>query len=188
MSEETMLLKKKKKTDYELLRTLEDEYDAAEQDLEEKEEILIKSVHREYLKADNKGEFFEGLQKGRTWYMDKFTDHKLDRAFPSISNGNIKASAEQKINELVEDFEDQPEYEGMVEEIRETSAVEIVKSVDFGKYQETLGKIKRIKMLSSNDFNVGITFKLKLVSELKEARKYIDSLLKKVEVKEHERP
>jgi hypothetical protein len=188
MSEEMILLKKKKKADYELLRKLEDEYDEAELDLKDKEEILIKSVHREYLKADNKGEFFEELHYGQDWYYERFKKYELSTEFPLKSDALRNRHAEHKVDELLEDFEDQPRYEGMVEEIRETPAVDIVKSVDFGKYQETLGKIKRIKLISSNDFNVGITFKLKLVSELKEARKYIDSLLKKVEVKEHERP
>ena len=100
------ITKKKKKVDYELLRKLEDAYEEAEDDLKTKEEILIKSVHKAYLDADNKGEFFEGLHKSETWYYTKFREYELGTDCVPKTEANIKVHQERKIDSLVKDYEE----------------------------------------------------------------------------------
>jgi len=187
---ETIIVKKKKKIDFELLRKLEKDYDDAINDMESKEEILIKSVHREYLKADNKGEFFDELQKSENWYREKFAQYSEQTGY--IKN-EIKAEttrkviAERKIAEFISDFEDDPQHEEWVEQVKAEPAVKFVKQVDFGKYQETFAKIKRGKQITIHDFNVGVQYRLKLVSELQKLRDYYTDLLNKIEVNEYEK-
>ena len=100
------ITKKKKKVDYELLRKLEDAYEEAEDDLKTKEDILIKSVHKAYLDADNKGECFEGLHKSETWYYTKFKEYNFSPEFGEMSKAHVQAHAERKIDSLVKDYEE----------------------------------------------------------------------------------
>ena len=75
----------------------------------------------------------------------------------------------------------------MVEEIRSQPAVEIVKTVNFGKYQESVSKIRRMRLISKHDFNVDPSYKLVLLKELDETIEFLTELRKKVEVTEHEK-
>jgi len=100
------VIKTKKQTDFELLRKLEDEYDEAVEDLQNKEEILIKSVHGAYLKADNKREFFNNLSKSESWYYDKFRLHSLETSRPDLSDASVQVHAERKVDDFVSMVDD----------------------------------------------------------------------------------
>jgi hypothetical protein len=97
MSKTISIEKKKKKIDFELLRKLEKNYDDAVDDMESKEEILIKSVHREYLKAENKGDFFQELEKSESWYYTKFREYEFETAFVSTSENKRLDHQKRKV-------------------------------------------------------------------------------------------
>ncbi len=179
MSEQELIQKKKKKTDYILLRKLEKEYDEAEQDLQSREEILIKSVHREYLSADSKGEFFEELKKSESWYREKFKEYNLPPESGGKSESMKEVHLERKVQSLVDDLEEMEQevpmieiadhlkegtdYKDPVEERKEwiqktkeellsESPKQIVDDSKFGKYQETKSALFKITDISKHDF------------------------------------
>jgi len=206
MSEEILIQKKKKKTDYVLLRKLEDAYDEAEDDLKNKEEILIKSVHQEYLKADNKGEFFEGLQKSERWYRQKFSDYDLvdaaksaaatdghqKRKLDSIMDDLEEMEGEIPILEIDESLKEGTEYEDPVEKKREwiektrqelmsEEPKTIIQDSNFGKYQETKSMLQKITSISKHDFTVSDKYKTILIHQLNKAISHLNKLKEDLE-------
>ena len=199
-------LKQKKKIDYELLRKLEDEYDEAVEDLENKEELLIKKVHSEYLKAENKGEFFKELHHAESWYYTKFKEHELNISNPSRSEGTkegiVKSKVQSIINdldemereiqkkpvvEIDEDILENEEYVDPVEqekdwihrtkiELQSQEPKAITLDSKFGKYQETKGMIDKIQDIRKTDFNVGDKYRTILLHKLDKAIDYLTQL------------
>ena len=134
-----------------------------EGDLADKEEVLIKKVHEEYLKADNKGEFFEELQnrggRSRTWYYDKFQKYEFTPDSGVFSEMRKQEHAQRKISDMVSDLD---EMEDSIPELEmDPSLLEGIDYVDPGaEKKKELGRIKEeiLEMDSSevlNDVNYG---------------------------------
>jgi len=100
---------KEKKTDFNLLRKLEDEYDEAVEDMESKEELLIKKVHSEYLKAERKGEFFDRLKHSESWYYDKFKEYNFSPEFGEKSRAISEQHQERKVQSIISDLDEMEE-------------------------------------------------------------------------------
>jgi len=208
MSEEILIQKKKKKTDYVLLRKLEDAYDEAEDDLKNKEEILIKSVHREYLKAENKGDFFQELEKSHTWYVDRFHKYELPLQFVSKSDTKREFHQKRKLDSIMDDLEEMEgeipileideslkegtEYEDPVKKKREwiektrqelmsEEPKTIIQDSNFGKYQETKSMLQKITSISKHDFTVSDKYKTILIHQLNKAISHLNKLKEDLE-------
>jgi len=199
-------LKQKKKIDYELLRKLEDEYDEAVEDLENKEELLIKKVHSEYLKAENKGEFFKELHHGYSWYYKKFAEYDLSVEQIDRAEGQREAHTKQKVQSIIKDLDEMEkeiqkkpvveideeileneEYVDPVEqekdwihrtkiELQSQEPKAITLDSNFGKYQEVKGMIDKIQDIRKTDFNVGDKYRTILLHKLDKAIDYLTQL------------
>lgn len=207
------IIKKKKKIDYSLLRKLEDEYDEAVEDLENKEEILIKKVHSEYLKADNIIDFFKELQHGRNWYTEKFKDYELLLKRENTSASMVAENQERKVASIISDLDEMEkdivrkptveidaellENEDYVDpkeqekdwihrtkiELQSTEPKKITTDSNFGKYQETKGMISKIEDLQVSDFKVSEKYKIILINKLDKAISYLNVLRGKLDEK-----
>jgi len=215
MSKTISIEKKKKKIDFELLRKLEKNYDDAVEDMESKEEILIKSVHREYLNAENKGDFFQELEKSERWYYLKFEVHNLQLSRPIHSEGMRESHQKRKVENILNDLEEmekQAESRPVVEidetlledteyidpreqekdwihrtrvELQSEEPRTIVADSKFGKYQGTKGMISKIHDLQVSDFNVGDKYRPILLSKLDNAIEYLNELRRKLNEKKN---
>lgn len=205
-----VVVKKKKKTDFVLLRKLEDEYDEAVEDAERREEILIKKVHNEYLNAVNKGLFFEKLQKSESWYYQKFQFHDLELVRPKHSEGIKQAHQERKVQSIISDLEEMEsdiEQKPRVEideeliedeeyidpyeqekdwihrtkiELQSEPPKKITTDSNFGKYQETKGMIVKTRDLQYSDFKVSEKYKTILLHQLDKTIDYLMELRRRL--------
>jgi len=210
---ETILVekKKKKKIDFSLLRKLEDEYDEAVEDAERKEEILIKKVHADYLNAENKSVFFEGLQKSQRWYYDKFQLHSLQLERPKHSEGMKLAHAERKKQQVLEDLakmekdvETMPVVDidpdivkdtGYVdpreekrdwirktkEELKSEKPMKLKGDSNYGKYQETKSNLMSFHNINKSSFEVSDKYRNLLIHQFKKEIEYLTNLLGEIE-------
>ena len=64
---------------------------------------LVERVHSDYLKAENKGEFFSELHKSESWYYGKFREYQFETDFASISEAKSKEHQERKVQSIVSD-------------------------------------------------------------------------------------
>jgi len=202
------ITKKKKKVDYELLRKLEDEYDEAVEDAERKERHLIERVHSEYLKAENKRDFFEELHHSNTWYYQKFKEYDLQTELCSTSEQTKKGHETRKVQSVVDDLEEMEEeipiievdeslkegvdYVDPVEERREwvertkeellsEEPKTITEDSNFGKYQVTKSMLTKARDVSKFDFDVSDNYKKILIHQLKKTIDYLNKLLGEIE-------
>lgn len=203
MSDTVLKSKKKKKPDFELLRKLEDEYDEAKEDAERKERHLIERVHAEYLKAENKGEFFENLHHSENWYKERFAKYDLPLQFASKSDAMKEVHQERKVQSIVEDLEEMEEEIPILEvddtlkdgvdyvdpaeqrrdwieqtkkEILSEEPKAITEDSNFGKYQATKQMLSKARDVSKFDFDVSENYKNILIHQLDKTITYLKSL------------
>jgi len=207
---ETVVVKKKEKTDFGEIRKLEVEYKEAVEDCERKEEILIKKVHAEYLEAENKGEFFEQLKYSYRWYYNKFEEYDLKVVQENKSESMKEAHQERKKQQLLDDLDKMKEEvesrpfvevdETLAEEsnyvdpreedldwiestkavIADTESKDIVKKSNFGTYQQTRSKIEKMRSIYKTEFNVSEEYRKILIHQLKQSIEYLQKLLEEI--------
>jgi len=198
---------KKKKIDYILLRKLEDEYDEAVEDTDRKERHLIERVHSDYLKAENKGEFFEGLQKSDSWYYERFKEYEFPPDSGRISVASIQSHQERKVNSIVSDLEEMQKeipilevdealrqgtnyvdpseqkrdwIEQTKQELMSETPKAITEDSNFGKYQQTKQMLSKARDISKHDFDVSGKYRAILLHQLKKTIEYLNNILGEV--------
>lgn len=202
------ITKNKKKVDYELLRKLEDEYDDAVEDSERKEKRLIEKVHEEYLKAENKTNFFKELHHGENWYKERFEKYGLPLQFASKSDAMKQVHAERKVDSIIDDLEEMENEIPIIEidenlkegtdykdpnelkkewiektkqELQSEEPEIILGDSHFGTYQATKQMLIKPRDLSKYNFDVGDKYKNILIHQLKKTIEYLKKLLEEIE-------
>jgi len=140
-------------------------------------------LYDEYLECPNFTYLCELLNVPLSTAYDKFNSKGLPLKRPDLSE-KISES-KQQVSELKTTLVPIEQDDGSIsfEEPEEPDmTVKLETDVDFGKYQETYRRIRKIEEISLVDFKVGKDYRQKLIDILREAKEHLEELLDTLEV------
>ena len=149
-------------------------------------EEFYNALYDEYLEVPNFDKLCSMLGIAADYAREQFREMKLPLKQPEKSSQMLGVSREEYAqSDLKKPLIPVEQDDGSIsfEEPEEPEiTVKLETDVDFGKYQETYTRIRKIEELSLVDFKVGKEYRNKLINILKEAKEHIEELLDTLEV------
>ena len=173
--------KEKKEYDYEAVA---EHLNGMIEDLERTEKDTVLEIWKEYQKAPDLEKFFFQLNKSDTWCRLKFHEYNLKLRHPEKAQGEAvrEGHAQKKVEQLITVFEEdeEPNTE-FIEEIKSEPAIQVVISDDYKKFTVANSKFGKIFDITIMDFDIGHSYKMKLIDELRRAISHLNDILNEVE-------